>query len=201
VGAAVSLVGALVALSLLASSLLGVRLWPGGPGGGAGRLTLPAAPVHAIAATRARVHHAAIAAPAVRPAHTAAAHLRAVHHVVRRRAHRRAAPPAPGATATPAPPAASTPAPKPSTATAAAPAATATPSHGTNLPVVRTPVAPRHVVQQTVTTVRQTTQPVVNVLPPVVQTPVATVEDTLQQVATTVDQALAPVTGRLPPGH
>jgi hypothetical protein len=52
-------------------------------------------------------------------------------------------------------------------------------------------------VQQTVTTVRQTTQPVVQVLPPAVQTPVATVEDTLEQTAAAVDHALAPVTGRL----
>jgi hypothetical protein len=90
----------------------------------------------------------------------------------------------------------------PATAAATAPPATATPSHGTDLPVVvPTPVAPRHVVQQTVTTVRQTTQPVVQVLPPAVQTPVATVEDRLQQTAAAVDQALAPVTGRLPLGR
>src|SRR5947209_1567740 len=33
-GAAACLVGAVVALSLLGSALLGVRLWPGGPGAG-----------------------------------------------------------------------------------------------------------------------------------------------------------------------
>jgi NAD/NADP transhydrogenase beta subunit len=49
--------------------------------------------------------------------------------------------------------------------------------------------------------VRQTTQPVVQTLPPAVQAPVAQVEDTLQQTAAAVDHALAPVTGRLPLGR
>src|SRR4051812_17064843 len=43
-GAAASLVGAGVALWLLAAPLLGVRAWPGGPGGDSGSLRLPAAP-------------------------------------------------------------------------------------------------------------------------------------------------------------
>ena len=43
-GAAVSLVGAVVALWLLAASLLGVRVWPGAPDGESGTLRLPASP-------------------------------------------------------------------------------------------------------------------------------------------------------------
>jgi hypothetical protein len=196
--ASVSLVGAVVALSLLASALLGVRLWPGGPGGDSGRLTLPAAPVkaRAVAAPRARVRRA-VAAPAARPDRTVVSHPRPAPRVTRRRPHRRAAAPAP--TAAPAPPAATTPA--PGNAAEATPSVTPAPAGVTKLPAVPTPVATPRTVERTVVAVRQATQPVVQVLPPAVQTPVAVVEDTLQQAAATVDHALAPVTGGLPLGR
>ena len=118
--ASASLVGAAVALSLLASALLGVRLWPGGPDGGSGRLTLPAAPVPArpVAAPRRRAHRI-VAAPAARPDRTVVAQRRPAQRATRRDPHRRASAPAPAATLAPR---ATTPA--PAAATPATPAAT-----------------------------------------------------------------------------
>src|SRR4051812_23749164 len=94
-GAAGSLVAAGAALWLLAAMLLGVRVWPGGPGGGSGRLTLPAttaaAPRVAPAAVPRRV---AVARPRI------AGSLPARHRAARPARRRR---PAKGLPATPRP--------------------------------------------------------------------------------------------------
>src|SRR4051794_9038092 len=52
-GAAASLIGAGIALWLLAAALLGVRVWPGGPDDHTGRVRLRPAPVVRPVATRA----------------------------------------------------------------------------------------------------------------------------------------------------
>jgi hypothetical protein len=198
-GAAVSLVGAGIALWILAASLLGVPVWPGGPGGDSGTLHLPANPA---------------SAPHVRPAEpvtprgstTAVPAAAAVPRPVAQPQHRRAAAPhrtahgpakgVPRTATGPAPPA---PAPGPS-----ASARTSTPSGGgggstgggSENPL---PAATRGAAERTVGTVRQTVAPVTNVLPAPVQTPVAAAGDAVQQTAGTVDQAVdgvvTPVTG------
>jgi hypothetical protein len=112
-GAAVSLVGAGVALWLLAASLLGVRVWPGGPGGDSGSLRLPASPVsapHARPAEPVTVRGAATAVPAVavdprpvvqpRRRHAAAPHRTA--HGPAKGVPRTPTAPAPAATSAPA---------------------------------------------------------------------------------------------------
>src|SRR3954471_23369969 len=80
-GAAVSLVGAGIALWIFAASLLGVPVWPGGPGGDSGTLRLPASPVPAphtqpVRAVTLRERATAVPAAAAAPRPVADPHRR-----------------------------------------------------------------------------------------------------------------------------
>jgi hypothetical protein len=194
-GAAASLVGAAIALSLLGAALLGARFWPGGPGSDSGRLTLPAAPSAAHRATSAhRVARRVVVLPAAAstPARHAARPHRRAHHPHTPAPVRRSAPPAVSARPAPAAPAPAASAPAP--AAASSPARDTSPAAAPTPAPTSSPVATHGAVQQTVATVRHAAAPVADALPPAVQPAVQAAGDALQQTAATVDQALAPVT-------
>jgi hypothetical protein len=210
-GAAVSLVGAGVALWLLAASLLGVRVWPGGPGGGSGTLRLPASPKVAAPPARAAkpVSFRAGTPTTALPAAALAADRRRVAHRSPATPHRTDRGPAKGVTRSAPAPATSSPAPAATPVSSGGGTSGSVPSSPTPAPsgggggggtdTPQPPAATPGALQQTVQTVRRTAAPVTNALPAPVQTPVNSTVGVVEQTAATVDQTLDQVTTAVAP--